>query len=482
MSTYENPADPVLDTRATTWSNMGKEISEIVTKTLSKRSEVKYAALKAQQKADREYGERVLKAKQEGFGKLNEVNATAGERNLYMGVIDAMTTSTEAFRTAKTKEERSQASAEMQRYNYQMAQILDFAKSKVPFRDKFLNNNDPTDRNGEGQWAIEGIEKYGDWINYGQNWAANTVPHNLSINEAGELMLNIANPDNIEEYKSFSAVDFLGTEPNRIPKVSEQIQKRLKERGVLNAKLPGKLSDEYNEMSEDTRDAIIIEQILEPYAESIQSDTDATQAIWLNLLGGEEPLEYATPEEGRFMIQGSTLSQESFTEFNKRLLDYSKQFVPSSHPIPMPDPEETDATPNELAAQYYKTYKEDLARAWSANVNGEDAVFDEEKNIMYTYPETEVIDDETGEISKRKNKTAISYDFSKPGKYVDFINKLMLNSINLKGTSQNVQAIRSLIQQMAAQDEKDLYAQDQIMYPTTRDPGPAGLYKGQKFN
>jgi hypothetical protein len=395
-----------------------------------------------------------------------------------MGVIDAMTTSTEAFRTAKTKEERSKASAEMQRYNSQMAQILDFAKSQETFKDNFLDNNDPTDRNGEGQWAIQGIEEYGDWINYGQNWAADTVPHNLTVNEAGILMLNIANPENPEEYKSFPALEFISTEPPRIPKVSEQIQKRLKERGVLNAKLPGKLSDEYNKMSEDTRDAIIIEQILEPYVESIQSDTDATQAIWLNLLGGEEPLEYATPEEGRFMIQGSTLSQKSFTEFNKRLLDYSKQFVPPSHAIPLPDPEETDATPNELATQYYKTYKEDLARAWSANVNGEDAVFDEEKNIMYTYPEIEVIDDETGEISKRKNKTAISYDFSKPGKYVDFINKLMLNSINLKGTSQNVQAIRSLIQQMAAQDEKDLYAPDKA--PTSADFSV--LYKGEKFN
>lgn len=472
MGTYRNPGGPVLDTRATTWSNMGKEISETVTKALTKRSEVKYAALKAQQEADRKYAERVLKAKQAGEIQLNAVNATGETRGLFMGVIDANTASTEAFRTAKTKEERSQASAEMQRYNSQMAQILDYAKTQETFRDNFLDNNDPTDRNGEGQWAIQGVEEYGDWINYGQNWAANTVLHNLTVNEAGVLMLNIANPDNSEEYKSFPALEFISTEPPRIPKVSEQIQKRLKERGVLNAKLPGKLSDEYNEMPEDTRDAIIIEQILEPYVESIQSDTDATQAIWLNLLGGEEPLEYATPEEGRFMIQGSTLSQESFTEFNKRLLDYSKQFVPQSHAIPMPDPKETGATPNELATQHYETYTKDLSNAWK-RATGQDAVFDEEKNIMYVYPKSTQIDPDTGEQTTYKNRSPEVIDFSKPGEYARFIVALMENADHLQNTG-NYDA-RILVEQMAAQDEKKYTQQAQ-------DPKFMGLYKGQKFN
>ena len=482
MGTYRNPGTNVRDTRSQSWAQMGKDITATTTAFLEKRANVKYKALKEQQAADRKYAERLIAAKQAGETQLNTVKATKETRGLFMGIIDANTASTEAFRTAKTKEERSKASAEMQRYNYQMAQIIDYAKSQETFRDKFLENNDPTNRNGEGQWSIQGIEKYGDWINYGQNWAANTVRHNLTVNEAGTLMLNIANPDNPEEYKSFPALEFIGTEPNRIPKVTEQIETRLKERGVLNAKLPGKLSDEYNKMPEDIRDATIQAEILEPYIESIQSDTDATQAIWLNLLGGENPLEYATPEENKFPIQGSTLSVKSYNEFSEALLNYSKQFVPQSHAIPLPDPEETDATPNELATQYYKTYKENLARAWSTNVDGEDAVFDKEKNIMYTYPESIKVDDETGEISKRKNKTAFSYDFSKPGKYVDFINKILSNSLNLSGNSQDVRAIRTLIQQMAAQDEKDLYAQDQIMYPTTRDPGPAGLYKGQKFN
>ncbi len=447
MGAYENPQTVITDT-SSAWTNMSKSIANTTVKFLEKQTEVQNEKLKKQQKEDLAYSQRLVKNLNTQQSKLYGLDIEKQTNDLFNQTISDKTTLELNLEKATTPEERSIYATQLGDYNNRLNQILDFAKNKDTFKENFLDKNDPTSRNGEGQWSIQGVEDYSDWINYGQNYVASTTNSFLSFDELGELKINIANPENQEEFKSWGTTDFFSKQPPITPMISEGLNKRLLDRGILNSKTPGKLADEYNTMKRNVMDAMAISDVIEPYAESILTDPDAAQSVWINVLKQPGLLEMATEEEGRFPIEGSPFSKESAEKFIEAFNNFAKNKLPKNHPVAVKAVKDRIETAEEIVEEKFNNYIEELDTSWT-DVTGETASFDPKTNMLTVTVEME---NEDGDIITEPEL----YDLSQPGQFTNYIRLLLDKSPDLGNDIKSREIKRSILEKAKVKEKEYL--------------------------